>query len=392
MLGIINKEECCGCSACMQACPRQCIKMIFDEEGFRYPKINKSNCIECGLCEKICPIRNTSYKEGNVKKICVGYAKDDKIRLKSSSGGIFSLLAKSCIEENGVVYGASFNDTTNVFHIGVEKVKDINKLQGSKYLQSRIGNTFIEAKKRLENNQKVIYSGTPCQIAGLKSYLKKDYDNLLTVDVLCHGVPSGKLWNKYITEQEKMHESSVQKIFFRDKKYGWKRYAVLLEFSNNTTYECVFAEDPFMKMLLANISLRPSCYSCKFKGMPHPADITLGDCWGVEKHSPEMDDNKGTSVIMLNTTRGVHELKKILSTMQYKECTLNCAVPPNAESRQQVRIHPNRKRFFEKMDSSSIEELTKFINASILTRVLYKLMKKIGITRKQTWNCIQKNN
>ena len=147
MLGIINKEECCGCSACMQACPRQCIKMIFDEEGFRYPKINKSNCIECGLCEKICPIRNTSYKEGNVKKICVGYAKDDKIRLKSSSGGIFSLLAKSCIEENGVVYGASFNDTTNVFHIGVEKVKDIKKLQGSKYLQSRIGNTFIEAKK-----------------------------------------------------------------------------------------------------------------------------------------------------------------------------------------------------------------------------------------------------
>lgn len=392
MLSLIKKEDCCGCAACMQACPRQCIKMTFDEEGFQYPKVNVTNCVKCGLCEKVCPIRQKRYKqELDAQKVYIAYAKSDEIRLHSSSGGIFTLLAESCIKENGAVYGAAFTDTFDVCHVGVEKAEDIAKLQGSKYIQSKVGNSYIEVKERLKNNQKVVFSGTPCQIAGLKSYLKDDYDNLITVDILCHGVPSEKLWKKYVEEQEMAHASSVRRTFFRHKKYGWKKYAVLLEFSNNTAYERVFTQDPFMQMLLANISLRPSCYNCRFKEMPHLSDITLGDCWGVQQHSPEMDDNKGTSVVLLNTAKGKCAFEKILPNLQYKECSLDCAVSPDAESRQKIRKHPNRKRFFKKLDEDSIEGLMCYMKASILTRGVYKVARKLGIDERQPWNCIETN-
>lgn len=390
MLSLIKKEDCCGCSACAQACPRQCIEMTFDEEGFQYPKINVANCINCRICEKVCPIQAGQHKQKeNVQKVFIAYAKSNEIRMHSSSGGIFSLLAESCIKENGAVYGAAFTDTFDVCHIGIEKIDAISKLQGSKYVQSKVGSTYTETKKRLENGQKIVFSGTPCQIVGLKSYLKRDYDNLLTIDTLCHGVPSEKLWKKYIAEQEKAHASSVRRAFFRNKKYGWKTYAVLLEFSNNTAYEQIFAQDPFMQMMLANISLRPSCYNCRFKDIPHLADITLGDCWGVEKHSPEMDDNSGTSVVILNTRKGECAFEKVLSNLQYKECALDCAVPTESESRQQIRKHPNRKRFFKKMNSSNIETLASYTKASILTRGVCKITRKLGVGERQLWNCIR---
>lgn len=187
------------------------------------------------------------------------------------------------------------------------------------------------------------------------------------------------------------HASSVRRTFFRYKKYGWKKYAVLLEFSNNTAYERVFTQDPFMQMLLANISLRPSCYNCRFKEMPHLSDITLGDCWGVQQHSPEMDDNKGTSVVLLNTAKGKCAFEKTLPNLQYKECSLDCAVSPDAESRQKIRKHPNRKRFFKKLDDDSIEGLMCYMEASILTRGVYKVARKLGIDEKQPWNCIETN-
>lgn len=388
MLELIKKKDCCGCSACMQACPQQCIEMKYDEEGFQYPKIDMEYCVNCGICEKVCPIRIEQYKQKeDVQKVYIAYAINNEIRLHSSSGGIFTLLAENCIKENGAVYGAAFTNTFDVCHIGVEELVDIAKLQGSKYVQSKVESTYIEVKKRIENGQKVVFSGTPCQIAGLKSYLKKDYDNLLTVDILCHGVPSEKLWKKYVAEQEMAHASSVRRTFFRHKKYGWKKFAVLLEFSNNTAYERVFTQDPFMQMLLANISLRPSCYNCRFKEMPHLADITLGDCWGVEKHSPEMDDDMGTSAVVLNTYKGEKAFEDILSNIKAKECHLNLAVPLDAESRQLVRMHPNRNKFFRKIDDKSIEELTRYINASLLTRGIHKIARKIGIVNEQCWNC-----
>ena len=197
----------------MQACPRQCIKMTFDEEGFQYPKVNVTNCVKCGLCEKVCTIRQKRYEqELDAQNVYIAYAKNDEIRLYSSSGGIFTLLAESCIKENGALYGAAFTDTFDVCHVGVEKAEDIAKLQGSKYIQSKVGNTYIEVKERLKKNQKVVFSGTPCQLAGLKSYLRDDYDNLITADILCHGVPSEKMWKKYVVEQEMAHASSVRRM------------------------------------------------------------------------------------------------------------------------------------------------------------------------------------
>lgn len=373
MLGKIKKEDCCGCSACEQGCPRGCIEMVFDEEGFQYPRVNKAQCINCGICESVCPISSKEKKNKTTpEKIYIAYANNEVIRMSSSSGGIFTLLAEKCIEENGAVCGAAFSDSFDVCHMIVEKREDIEKLQGSKYVQSKIDNVYKEVKYRLEKDEEVIFSGTPCQVMGLKAYLRKEYKNLLTVDILCHGVPSAKLWKKYLAEQEKAHGSAVRSAFFRHKKYGWKNYSVLLEFDNNTVYERIFTEDSFMQMFLANISLRPSCYNCHFKEMPHSADITLGDCWGVELHSPEMDDNKGTSVILLNTDKGVQKFQQICANVICKASCLDEAIPSDSESRKSVREHPNRKAFFKNIDKRSIDELKKYLKISILTKVLNK--------------------
>lgn len=374
MLRKIKKKDCCGCSTCAQRCPRGCIEMVFDDEGFQYPRINKAQCVNCGICERVCPIINkVSNNNTELKKVYIAYADSDVVRMSSSSGGIFTLLAEKCIEEGGAVCGAAFNNSFDVYHTIVEKKQDIAKLQGSKYIQSKIENVFKDVKEKLEKGQEIIFSGTPCQVIGLKTYLQKDYANLLTVDILCHGVPSVKLWKKYLAEQEQAHGSTMQQAFFRHKKYGWKTYSVLLEFSNNTTYERIFTEDPFMQMFLSNISLRPSCYNCHFKGIPHPSDITLGDCWGVERHSPEMDDNKGTSVVLLNTDRGVQKFGQIYPNIKCKTSSLDDAIPSDSESRRSVREHPNRKAFFKNIDKKNINELKKYLKVSLLTKVLHKL-------------------
>ena len=374
MLRKIKKKDCCGCSTCAQRCPCGCIEMVFDEEGFRYPRINKTQCVNCGICDRVCPIINkVSNNNTESKKVYIAYADSDVVRMNSSSGGIFALLAEKCIEERGAVCGAAFSDSFDVYHTIVEKKEDIAKLQGSKYVQSQIENVFKDVNERLEKGQEIIFSGTPCQVMGLKTYLQKEYANLLTVDILCHGVPSVKLWKKYLAEQEQAHGSAVQQAFFRHKKYGWKKYSVLLEFSNNTTYERIFNEDPFMQMFLSNISLRPSCYNCHFKGIPHSSDITLGDCWGIEHHSPEMDDNKGTSVVLLNTDKGVQKFGQIYPNIKCKTCSLDDAIPSDSESRRSVREHPNREKFFKNINKKNINELKKYLKISLLTKVIHKL-------------------
>lgn len=307
MIENTEKRKCCGCSACVQACPKQCIEMKADDEGFLYPKVHEGDCINCGLCVRVCPIVKSNEKVGannDEVQAYSAYFNDEAIRLSSSSGGLFSAIAQHIIRENGVVFGAAFDDDFMVHHIAVDTMEGLAKLRGSKYTQSRIENTYQEAKQYLESGRPVLYSGTACQIAGLKSYLKKDYEQLLTIDVLCHGVPSPKVWEIYINEQGETHESKITKICFRDKSTGWKGYSVKLNFENGTEYSQVFNQDAFMRLFLSNVCLRPSCHDCLFKGFPRVSDITLGDCWGVEKHFPEMDDNKGTSVVIVNSQKG----------------------------------------------------------------------------------------
>lgn len=350
MIIINNKTNCCGCSACAQACPKKCIKMLADTEGFLYPTVDNVLCINCGLCEKVCPIINAENKSENLLSAYAGYINDDTVRLNSSSGGLFTPLAEYVLSQNGVVYGAAFDNNQHVQHIRVDSEEDLNLLRGSKYVQSDINNTYIEAKYDLDNGIFVLFTGTACQISGLKQYLKKDYNNLLTVDVLCHGVPSPKVWEKYLEEHKKKASSSVQQTFFRRKNYGWKRYAVELKFSNSTAYLKEFREDSFMKLFLGNICLRPSCYDCKFKALERDSDLTIGDAWGIDQVMPELDDDKGTSVILVHTEKGQELLGLIINKLVIKQGDVNVLLPPSADSRKSVKEHPGRKEFFDQFN------------------------------------------
>lgn len=344
MIEITDKTLCCGCSACVQICAKKCITLASDDEGFDYPVIDKNLCIDCNACKKVCPILNSKQELDVKTRAYVAYAKNEDMRLKSSSGGMFTLFAEHIIDQGGVVYGAAFDKSFMVHHICIEKKEDLFKLRGSKYLQSRIENTYMNAEEKLKSGRFVLYTGTACQIAGLKSYLRKDYGNLYTVDVLCHGVPSPLVWRKYKEGLEKKYDSDTKQMFFRQKNLGWKTYALEFSFKNSKTYIRKFYEDTFMKLFLGNICLRPSCHNCKFKNINRPSDITIGDCWGIENYMPEMDDNKGTSVVLVHSESGTSLFNDIKQCMEYKDAEIDRALPPSADSRKSVLPHKKKNK------------------------------------------------
>lgn len=339
MIEIRDKKDCCGCSACVQRCPRQCISLKEDEEGFLYPEINETQCIDCGLCEKVCPVIN----EGNVRKPFHVYAaknKDEHIRIKSSSGGIFTLIAERIIDDGGIVFGARYNDKWEVVHGYTDKKERLSQFRGSKYVQSRIGNSYKDAEYFLKTGRKVLFTGTPCQIKGLKLFLRKDYDNLLTVDFICHGVPSPGVWRSYLKEITQMlnqkkcevnksgilaneNKTEITSINFRNKKFGWKKYSlVVLKAStepkdNTVLLSETHQKNPFMRAFVSNMILRPSCYTCKSKGGKSGSDITIADFWGIRNIRPDFDDDKGISAVIINNEKndfildGLNNIEKI---------------------------------------------------------------------------------
>ena len=306
MIHITDNSKCCGCSACVSVCPRECINMCEDKEGFLYPTVDLSNCIDCQLCEQICPEIHPKSHVIPIKTLAA-YNPNQNIREKSSSGGIFSLISESVIKNGGVVFGAEFDSNWGVRHTFVETIEELSRLRGSKYVQSVIGNTYIEAKHFLLSGRKVLYSGTPCQIAGLKNYLRKDYQNLLTIDIVCHGVPSPLVWEKYL---ESVTIKPVTCISFRDKRDGWKGYKVKISSTQEdiNNIDEIFLENRFMQVFLSDLSLRPSCYTCKFKSGSSGSDITLGDFWGIDRIDPAIDDDRGMSLIIVHTSKGEHAI------------------------------------------------------------------------------------
>mgnify|MGYP005857152257 CR=1 FL=1 len=346
---IIQKKDCVGCHACANICPFGCISMTIDEEGFWYPKVDYDECIKCGKCINACPTINYD----NVKNKPVAYAcinKNDSIRFESSSGGMFSLIAEQIIENGGVVFGAGFNENFEVVHSYLESKKQLQKFRGSKYVQSNIGDTYKQAKDFLESGRQVLFTGTPCQISGLKSFLGKYYKNLFCVDVICHGVPSPKVWNKYLKYREERAGSSVQTIAFRRKDEGWKRYSVSFIFKNDTEYHQTFDNDLYMRAFLKDVCLRPSCYDCKFKTLNRQSDITLADFWGIQNILPQMDDDKGTSLIFINSMVGQTMFKNIKHKIVFKQVDINEAVKYNPAAIKSVKNNPKRKDFLKKIN------------------------------------------
>ena len=367
---MINKKGCCGCTACMHVCPLKCISMHEDEEGFLYTVIEKEKCIHCHQCEKVCPVRNTDNVHRKTETF-VGYNRNVEIRKYSSSGGIFSVIAEWILQQNGVAFGAAFDENFEVHHIAVETKEELEKLRGSKYVQSRLENVYPEVKQYLEMNRKVLFTGTACQIAGLKKYLGKEYETLFTLDVLCHGVPSPKIWRMYLEEMKRQHNALIEKVEFRNKETGWKNYSMNILFSDMQRYCVHFFEDKFMRMFLDNIDLRPSCYACHFKGFPRRSDMTIGDSWGIEKYMPDMDDDKGTSIILIHSLKGEIMLDAIKKNLIVREAILDEVLPSTADSRRSVEMHPNRKKYVDGINrNQSFQSLYEYVEKSLVQKII----------------------
>ena len=372
MIDITSKEKCSGCHACSNICPKNCIQMISDEEGFWYPQVDKEKCIDCGLCEKACPIIHKWQSDNSRTTTAMAAINlNEEIRLKSSSGGIFTLIAEEIINQGGVVFGAAFADDFRlVHHICVDNTDDLEKLRGSKYVQSKIGDTYKQAKYYLDSGRKVLFTGTPCQIGGLYSYLRRPYENLFTQDIICHGVPSPMVWEKYVENREKKAASSTQRMFFRHKKYGWKTYAVLFEFSNNTAYVKNLREDSFMRAFLSNSCLRPSCYDCSFKSVKRQADITLADFWGIQNVLPEMDDDKGTSLVLVHSDKGQQMLKSLSDRLKCKTVDCDVVEKYNPAGTKSVAINQKRVGFLSEIQLGDFENtVLKFTKPNLYKRI-----------------------
>lgn len=309
----ITKDKCCGCTACMAICPKQCISMRQDEEGFLYPEVDKTQCIDCGMCEKVCQFLHHSPRREPIETVAAK-CKDVSMRLASSSGGIFTMLAEAVIGQGGVVFGVRFDENWNAVHDYTETIDGLATFRGSKYMQSDMGDCYVRAKEFLESGRMVLFTGTPCQIRGLKNFLRKDYDNLLAVDVICHGVPSSKVWQKYLNETS--GDCNVTSVNFRDKRQGWRKYNISLgvisdKCLNTQEISCPVGENAYMQVFLSDLSLRPSCFGCQAKAGMSGSDLTIGDYWGIGKVLPGFDDDTGASVIIAYTEKGKEWLGKL---------------------------------------------------------------------------------
>ncbi len=360
--------------------------MKADKEGFVYPQVNLSRCIDCKLCEKVCPALHP-VSSTTVPSIYAGINNDMNIRLQSSSGGIFTLIAEHILQENGVVFGACFDEQWNVVHRYTETKEGLSRFRGSKYVQSYIGDSFLQAKRFLDEGRKVLFSGTPCQIAGLKNFLRKPYRNLLTVDVVCHGVPSPKVWQQYLHEsvckayhiRQVSSFSLVDKIVnisFRSKEKGWKTYRVRIEYQNGKKDSMPAAKNIYIQAFLSNLSLRPSCYVCPAKLHYIQSDITLSDFWGIDRFHPEIDDDKGCSLLLVHNVHVLSLLKSL--NCQLQEQKLDEAIAFNPSIIHSVKRPVNRNFFYMILDKTNLAFSYKASTSSaLLMRIIRKIYRQL---------------
>ncbi len=372
----LKSDQCCGCSACSNICPEQCIQMLPDEEGFLVPCVDAGKCVDCSLCDKICPaISRVALQEESIPEVYYAYNLNDEQRQLSSSGGVFVLLAHTILAEGGIVYGAALTeDCSSVEHCAVTTLDELNKLLGSKYMQSILTNQFSEIMVYLEEGKYVLFCGTPCQIVGLRKYLQKDYSRLLCVDFVCHGVPSQKAWMKYVHYLEHKCNAKLKFVSFRNKSRGWHNYSFRYIF-DNITITNPFDEDLWGKMLIRNNALRESCYQCNFKGRGD-ADITLADAWGVENSHPDLDDDKGTSLIYIGSPKGKMFLDKISSSMRLYRCNKEEAKLLLPRITAVSSRHPQRSEFYKYIDNYSFDKLVKKYCKPSLRNVVGQIIRK----------------
>ena len=360
----ISVENCSSCGACANICACGAISMQLNTEGFYRPVIDANKCVQCGACEKFCPWTNmvgNPNVANDAPQTFAAYAKDESIRMESSSGGIFTVLAEKILDDGGVVVGVAQISPTKFGHIVVDNKADLGKLRGSKYVQADAGFVYRKVRSLLKSGKKVLFSGTPCQVAALYAVLGKvaDSADLTTVDIVCHGVPSVKIFEKYIGELEKSCGALFEKINFRDKSTGWSHYSLLHRFVNGKFFAVQSNQSKYMHLFLNRICQNTSCDNCRYRKLPRIADITLGDYWGISKYHHEMNDNKGTSVVLLNTTPGSILFESVADKVVQCESKVEYAIAGNPCIVRSSMQHPKRTFFFANLDKYTIDELIK---------------------------------
>lgn len=360
MIAITEKMHCTGCQACFNICPHDSITMESDEEGFWYPKVDLRSCVNCGLCERACPILNKTT-HSHLPTAYAAYNKNCAVRMNSSSGGLFTLIAEQVIDAAGAVFGAAFDDSYNVVHVCVENKEELSRLRGSKYVQSKIGNTYKQALTYLKAGRLVLFTGTPCQIGGFKTYLGTEYANLITQDIICHGVPSPKVWRRYVRCRidKEGKGSSFDRFSFRSKQKGWQQYSVQISFTNGGVYEKSRREDTYMRAFLSDVCLRPSCYHCPYKVLARDSDLTLADYWGVQAQCPKMDDDRGTSLVFVHSRKGAIVFDKIKDKICYQEVNVKEAIYDNQSAVKASAWNPRRGEFLAQLNRDDFDALSK---------------------------------
>ena len=370
-----HSDVCTGCGACASTCPVDCIRMVEDKEGFLQPKVDGKKCIGCHRCEKTCPILNKEPIKKGQTKAFAAINKDEAVRMRSSSGGVFHALAKWVVEQGGVVFGARFDEHWEVMHDYAETLEGVEAFMGSKYIQSRIGNTYKQAKTFLEDGRWVLFSGTPCQLGGLRAYLGKEYDRLVQVDLICHGVPSPKVWRSYL--KENLKRGVVKTVSFRDKENGWKdSQNVLISATANTIRERQM-DNLFFRGFIRNVYLRRSCYSCQFRSCHRNSDLTIADYWGVQDLCPEMFDDKGTSLVFSHTRLGNEMIQQKGSGVVYMEQALDDAVRYNPSMESDVPKDNRRRWFFRLFAFMPFNKAAKVIDKDGFVTRLKRKVKKL---------------
>ena len=368
---VTSKNGCTGCMACMNICPNGAIDLITSADGFTYPIINDDKCTRCNLCKNICPVNKVYKTKIEAPHFFATKNKDEKDRKISSSGGMVALLAKKILNDNGVVYGVTLENKV-AKHIRIDNVKDLYKIMGSKYVQSEIGFIYKNVKKDLNSGTRVMFTGTPCQIEGLKSYLDKEYDNLICISIICHGVPSPQVFERYLKEKEIEEDIQIDDVKFRNKDNGWHKFSMVYK-TKEKEEKNVFTEDSYMNGFLKNYFLRNSCYNCEMRfNKKNSADMIIGDFWGIENVFPEMDDDKGISALIINTQKGFELFDKIKNEIEYKETDFESILKANPVLTSSVKYTKNKDRFFKLIENNSIKMTIDNLNNEMLEKEVKK--------------------
>lgn len=331
MIELRHKEDCCGCTACASVCGRGAISMVRDAEGFLYPRVEAGDCVGCGLCETVCPVQRYDHRgpRQHPPQVYALHHRDEEIWEKSSSGGVFAALCEAVLAEGGCVFGAAYNERWEVVHRRADTQETADAFRGSKYVQSDLQGVYAQVKAALSKGRKVLFSGTPCQCEGLRGYLRREYDTLLIVDIMCHCVPSPALFADYVQFVQRKAGSPIRSIFMKDKRFGWGEQTLRITFENGEEWFNTPETRLWNTIFYSRLATRPSCHACRFTNYHHPGDVTIGDFWGIDRTHPEFYDRKGISLLFVNTAKGEALFAAVSKRFVYIKSDVEHCVQPN---------------------------------------------------------------